>query len=79
MVCQTQCGNECTRQSPSSCGMCPGTVVVRPEPVDQGRDDFRGPEFRSRRSGTLKRDLPRRRGGETATYSFILIVFNQTS
>ncbi|XP_046893357.1 transcriptional regulator ATRX-like isoform X2 [Hypomesus transpacificus] len=41
-----------------------GTVVVRPEPVDQGRDDFRGPEFRSRRSGTLKRDLPRRRGGE---------------
>lgn len=40
-----------------------GTVVVRPEPVDQGRDDFRGPEFRSRKSGTLKKDFPRRRGG----------------
>uniref|UniRef100_A0A8C4IIG3 DNA helicase n=1 Tax=Dicentrarchus labrax TaxID=13489 RepID=A0A8C4IIG3_DICLA len=28
-----------------------GTVLVRPEPVDNGRDDFRGPEFRSRKTG----------------------------
>ncbi|XP_077597568.1 transcriptional regulator ATRX-like isoform X2 [Stigmatopora nigra] len=28
-----------------------GTVFVRPEPVDNGRDDFRGPEFRSRKRG----------------------------
>uniref|UniRef100_A0A672JKB3 DNA helicase n=1 Tax=Salarias fasciatus TaxID=181472 RepID=A0A672JKB3_SALFA len=32
-----------------------GTVLVRPEPVDNGRDDFRGPEFRSRKSGVLRR------------------------
>ncbi|XP_028452112.1 transcriptional regulator ATRX-like isoform X2 [Perca flavescens] len=36
-----------------------GTVLVRPEAVDNGRDDFRGPEFRSRKSGVLSR----RRGG----------------
>ncbi|KAK0152944.1 Transcriptional regulator ATRX [Merluccius polli] len=37
-----------------------GTVLVRPEPVDNGRDDFRGPEFR--RSGVSKKDFTRRRG-----------------
>ncbi|XP_037603550.1 transcriptional regulator ATRX-like [Sebastes umbrosus] len=41
-----------------------GTVLVRPEPVDNGRDDFRGPEFRSRKSGVLRKDFSRRRGGE---------------
>ncbi|XP_029956796.1 transcriptional regulator ATRX-like isoform X2 [Salarias fasciatus] len=42
-----------------------GTVLVRPEPVDNGRDDFRGPEFRSRKSGVLRSEFSRRRrGGE---------------
>ncbi|XP_054482143.1 transcriptional regulator ATRX-like isoform X2 [Anoplopoma fimbria] len=40
-----------------------GTVLVRPEPVDNGRDDFRGPEFRSRKSGVLRKEFSRRRGG----------------
>ncbi|KAM9348914.1 transcriptional regulator ATRX-like [Symphorus nematophorus] len=40
-----------------------GTVLVRPEPVGNGRDDFRGPEFRSRKSGVLRKEFPRRRGG----------------
>nr|XP_046267251.1 transcriptional regulator ATRX-like isoform X2 [Scatophagus argus] len=40
-----------------------GTVLVRPEPVDSGRDDFRGPEFRSRKSGVLRKEFSRRRGG----------------
>ncbi|XP_029924260.1 transcriptional regulator ATRX-like isoform X2 [Myripristis murdjan] len=40
-----------------------GTVLVRPEPVDNVRDDFRGPEFRSRKSGALRKDFSRRRGG----------------
>ncbi|XP_078142676.1 transcriptional regulator ATRX-like isoform X1 [Centroberyx gerrardi] len=40
-----------------------GTVLVRPEPVDNVRDDFRGPEFRSRKPGVLRKDFPRRRGG----------------
>ncbi|XP_023260466.1 transcriptional regulator ATRX-like [Seriola lalandi dorsalis] len=40
-----------------------GTILVRPEPVDNGRDDFRGPEFRSRKSGVLRKDFSRRRGG----------------
>ncbi|XP_026183352.1 transcriptional regulator ATRX-like [Mastacembelus armatus] len=40
-----------------------GTVLVRPEPVDNGRDDFRGPEFRSRNSSTLRKEFSRRRGG----------------
>ncbi|XP_070699395.1 transcriptional regulator ATRX-like [Pempheris klunzingeri] len=40
-----------------------GTALVRPEPVDNGRDDFRGPEFRSRKSGVLRKDFSRRRGG----------------
>ncbi|KAL0994246.1 hypothetical protein UPYG_G00119790 [Umbra pygmaea] len=39
-----------------------GTVLVRPEPVENVRDDFRGPEFRSGKSG-LKRVFSRRRGG----------------
>ncbi|KAM3869276.1 transcriptional regulator ATRX-like [Diretmus argenteus] len=40
-----------------------GTVLVRPEPVDNVRDDFRGPEFRCRKSGMSRKDFPRRRGG----------------
>ncbi|XP_051258479.1 transcriptional regulator ATRX isoform X2 [Dicentrarchus labrax] len=40
-----------------------GTVLVRPEPVDNGRDDFRGPEFRSRKTGVLRKEFSRRRGG----------------
>ncbi|XP_063751785.1 transcriptional regulator ATRX-like isoform X2 [Eleginops maclovinus] len=40
-----------------------GTVLVRPEPVDNGRDDFRGPEFRSRKPGVLRKEFSRRRGG----------------
>ncbi|KAM7397771.1 hypothetical protein PAMA_005884 [Pampus argenteus] len=40
-----------------------GTVLVRPEPVENGRDDFRGPEFRSRKSGVLRKEFSRRRGG----------------
>uniref|UniRef100_A0A8C4IIF2 DNA helicase n=1 Tax=Dicentrarchus labrax TaxID=13489 RepID=A0A8C4IIF2_DICLA len=37
-----------------------GTVLVRPEPVDNGRDDFRGPEFRSRKTGVLRKEFSRR-------------------
>ncbi|KAM9788539.1 LOW QUALITY PROTEIN: transcriptional regulator ATRX-like [Neosynchiropus ocellatus] len=40
-----------------------GTAMVRPEPVDNGRDEFRGPEFRSRKSGGMRSDLPKKRGG----------------
>ncbi|CDQ60134.1 unnamed protein product [Oncorhynchus mykiss] len=40
-----------------------GTVLVRPEPVENVRDDFRGPEFRCGKSGSLKRAFSRRRGG----------------
>nr|XP_054586594.1 transcriptional regulator ATRX [Nothobranchius furzeri] len=40
-----------------------GTALVRPEPVDSGRDDFRGPEFRSRKSNVLQREFSRKRGG----------------
>ncbi|CAB1352712.1 unnamed protein product [Coregonus sp. 'balchen'] len=40
-----------------------GTVLVRPEPVENVRDDFRGPEFRCGKSGNLKRAFSRRRGG----------------
>ncbi|XP_058482955.1 transcriptional regulator ATRX-like isoform X2 [Solea solea] len=41
-----------------------GTVLVRPEPVDNGRDYFRGPEFRTRKSGVLRKEFSRRRRGE---------------
>ncbi|XP_019132017.2 transcriptional regulator ATRX [Larimichthys crocea] len=40
-----------------------GTALVRPEAVDNGRDDFRGPEFRSRKPGVLRKEFSRRRGG----------------
>ncbi|XP_077360451.1 transcriptional regulator ATRX-like isoform X2 [Festucalex cinctus] len=40
-----------------------GTVLVRPEPVDNGRDDFRGPEFRNRKSNLFRKEFSRRRGG----------------
>uniref|UniRef100_A0A3Q3BN95 DNA helicase n=1 Tax=Haplochromis burtoni TaxID=8153 RepID=A0A3Q3BN95_HAPBU len=40
-----------------------GTVLVRPEAVDNGRDDFRGPEFRSRKSSVMRKEFSRRRGG----------------
>lgn len=40
-----------------------GTVLVRPEPVDNGRDEFRGPEFRSRKPGVLRRDFSKKRSG----------------
>eukprot|EP00066_Takifugu_rubripes_P020535 XP_011609801.1 PREDICTED: transcriptional regulator ATRX-like isoform X2 [Takifugu rubripes] len=38
-----------------------GTVLVQPEPADNGRDGFRGPEFCSRKPNVLSR---RRGGGE---------------
>uniref|UniRef100_A0A667WSJ9 DNA helicase n=1 Tax=Myripristis murdjan TaxID=586833 RepID=A0A667WSJ9_9TELE len=34
-------------------------------------DDFRGPEFRSRKSGALRKDFSRRRGGQSSLYVFI--------
>ncbi|XP_035480151.2 transcriptional regulator ATRX-like isoform X2 [Scophthalmus maximus] len=40
-----------------------GTVLVRPEPVENGRDDFRGPEFRSQKSNVLRKEFSRRRRG----------------
>lgn len=40
-----------------------GTVLVRPEGVENGRDDFRGPEFRSRKSGVVRKEFSKRRGG----------------
>ncbi|KAG7223296.1 hypothetical protein INR49_015652 [Caranx melampygus] len=40
-----------------------GTILVRPEPVDNAKDDFRGPEFRSRKTSVLRKDFSRRRGG----------------
>ncbi|KAJ7995931.1 hypothetical protein DPEC_G00231820 [Dallia pectoralis] len=40
-----------------------GTVLVKPEAVENVRDDFRGPEFRSGKSSNLRRVFSRRRGG----------------
>ncbi|KAM8835846.1 transcriptional regulator ATRX-like isoform 2-T2 [Synchiropus picturatus] len=40
-----------------------GTAVVRPEPAHNGRDEFRGPEFRSRKPGGIRNELPKKRGG----------------
>eukprot|EP00063_Salmo_salar_P077523 XP_014052358.1 PREDICTED: transcriptional regulator ATRX-like [Salmo salar] len=40
-----------------------GTALVRPEPVDNVRDDFRGTEFHCGKSGNLRRVFSRRRGG----------------
>lgn len=40
-----------------------GTVLVRPEPVENGRDDFRGPEFRTRKSNVLRKEFSKKRGG----------------
>ncbi|KAM4726999.1 transcriptional regulator ATRX-like isoform 1-T1 [Anableps anableps] len=40
-----------------------GTVLVRPEPVDNGRDEFRGPEFRSRKPGVLRKEFSKKRSG----------------
>uniref|UniRef100_A0A8C9VXW0 DNA helicase n=1 Tax=Scleropages formosus TaxID=113540 RepID=A0A8C9VXW0_SCLFO len=55
-------GNEnATSTHPSDCG----TVVVRPEPVaNEAKDDFRGPEFRSRGAAKLKSEFQRKRVGE---------------
>ncbi|XP_011481932.1 transcriptional regulator ATRX [Oryzias latipes] len=41
-----------------------GTAFVRPEAVDNGRDEFRGPEFRSRKPNVLRKEFSRKRGGE---------------
>lgn len=37
---------------------------MRPEPVDNGRDDFRGPEFCNRNSGVRRKEFTRRRTGQ---------------
>uniref|UniRef100_A0A8C9RRU7 DNA helicase n=1 Tax=Scleropages formosus TaxID=113540 RepID=A0A8C9RRU7_SCLFO len=64
-------GNEnATSTHPSDCGLDmnslpKGTVVVRPEPVaNEAKDDFRGPEFRSRGAAKLKSEFQRKRVGE---------------
>lgn len=46
-----------------------GTVFVLPEPVcNETRDDFRGPEFRSRRIHKQHRDNADRRRGKEESY-----------
>ncbi|KFU89293.1 Transcriptional regulator ATRX, partial [Chaetura pelagica] len=42
-----------------------GTVVVQPEPVlNEDKDDFKGPEFRSRNTVKMKPEAPKKRGEE---------------
>lgn len=42
-----------------------GTVVVQPEPVlNEDKDDFKGPEFRSRNTVKMKPEAPKKRGGK---------------
>uniref|UniRef100_A0A674K1U8 Transcriptional regulator ATRX n=1 Tax=Terrapene triunguis TaxID=2587831 RepID=A0A674K1U8_9SAUR len=42
-----------------------GTVVVQPEPVlNEDKDDFKGPEFRSRNIVKMKPEAPKKRGEE---------------
>ncbi|XP_061090599.1 transcriptional regulator ATRX isoform X2 [Conger conger] len=64
-------GNEgATSENPSEANLDvnslpKGTVVVKPEPVgNEAKDDFRGPEFRSRGSTKFKTDSQRKRCGE---------------
>lgn len=47
--------------------------MVRPEPAVNGRDDFRGPEFRSRKSGVLRKEFTRRRRGQWWPVWFCLL------
>lgn len=56
-----------------------GTVLVRPEPVDNGRDDFRGPEFRSRKAGVLRKEFSRKRGGQSLLVNIFIKQTPQTS
>uniref|UniRef100_A0A8C1TLP1 DNA helicase n=1 Tax=Cyprinus carpio TaxID=7962 RepID=A0A8C1TLP1_CYPCA len=56
---ESECGRADSPPSPFA-----GTVVVKPEPVaDEAKDEFRGPEFRSRGS-KVKEDGARKRPGE---------------
>ncbi|KAK7922667.1 hypothetical protein WMY93_009569 [Mugilogobius chulae] len=51
-----------------------GTAVVKPEPVENGRDDFRGPEFRSRKQTVMRRE---RRGGADSSEIFSCTACNR--
>lgn len=53
-----------------------GTALVRPEPVDSGRDEFRGPEFRSRKSAVLRKEFPRRRAGQSLLVDVLVMQNN---
>lgn len=68
----------------STCIAHTGTILVRPEPVDNGKDDFRGPEFRSRKTNVLRKEFSRRRAGQSllvchkiATSSLLRLPFLQ--
>ncbi|XP_061156285.1 transcriptional regulator ATRX-like isoform X2 [Syngnathus typhle] len=56
----------CANGYPDTTCLPKGTVLVRPEPVDNGRDDFRGPEFCSRKSNVFRKEFSRRRGGHSS-------------
>lgn len=58
------------------CFVSIGTALVRPEAVDNGRDDFRGPEFRSRKPGVLRKEFSRRRGGQSLLVDIIIKAIN---
>ncbi|XP_010146704.1 PREDICTED: transcriptional regulator ATRX, partial [Eurypyga helias] len=50
-----------------------GTVVVQPEPVlNEDKDDFKGPEFRSRNTVKMKPEAPKKRGGKWKRYCLLL-------
>uniref|UniRef100_A0A8C2FGM7 DNA helicase n=1 Tax=Cyprinus carpio TaxID=7962 RepID=A0A8C2FGM7_CYPCA len=61
---ESECVSEGAGEHGTDDSMQSGTVVVKPEPVaDEAKDEFRGPEFRSRGS-KVKEDGARKRPGE---------------
>lgn len=46
-------------------GLCTDVVIVKPEPVNnEGKDEFKGPEFRTKGGSKVKEESQRRRPGE---------------
>lgn len=56
-------------------GLCADVVIVKPEPVNnEGKDEFKGPEFRNKGGSKVKEESQRRRPGEALIQTCVVSI-----
>lgn len=60
--------------------LCADVVIVKPEPVNnEGKDEFKGPEFRNKGGSKVKEESQRRRPGKALFHIYVFVGFSHPS